>query len=150
MSSKQLAQHYAPGTRETLVVWGFVLAWMGVIFVLSAQGSLGDMQLPPIFRVLRKCAHVVEYWILAVLVGRALLHTWRLQGEPLGRALLVRVWWVGAALATLYAISDELHQALVLKRHGQPGDVLVDALAATAGLGIWYIVRERELRSRNR
>ena len=120
---------------------------MAVIFLLSAQSSLGDMQLPPILGALRKAGHIFEYTVLALLLGRAILGTWRARGEKLSRSLLNRVWWVGTAAATLYGITDEFHQTFVPKRGGHLTDVLIDALSATAALGIWKIIETRKLRA---
>lgn len=148
MSSAQQTDYAAPRQRETWVLWGAVLLWMAVIFFFSSQGSLGDTKLPSFFKLLRKIGHVVEYWILAVLLGRALLHTWQSRGGALGRSLLLRAWWVGVTVSALYAITDEVHQTFVPRRYGNPGDVLLDTLSAVAGLGVWYILRVRQLRSR--
>jgi VanZ family protein len=146
MNDVREPKNQGPRERTLLALWLPVLAWMAVIFFLSAQSSLGDMQLPPLFGALRKSGHIFEYAVLALLLGRALLGTWRARGEKLSRTLLNRVWWVGAAAATLYGITDEFHQTFVPKRGGYPTDVLIDALAAIAALGIWNIIATRKLR----
>jgi VanZ family protein len=95
-------------------------------------------------RAIRKLGHVFEYAVLALLVGRGLLALFTDWGrKPATRRVLLRVWQVGVAVTTLYAMTDELHQLFVPRRVGFVWDVLVDALSATAALGIWYIVRVR-------
>jgi len=86
-----------------------------------------------IYRVqygVRKAAHVCEYAMLALLVWRA-----RRRPAPGER----RPWdWREAGLAfafaAVFALSDELHQALVPSREARLGDVLLDSLGAALGL----------------
>jgi VanZ family protein len=130
--------------REALY-WGPVVLWMALIFYLSAQSSLGAMHGPPLFQVSRKMGHVIEYAVLGLLVGRALVYSWRSRGEALGRTLLLRAWLVGLTVCALYAVTDEFHQTFVPLRGGRVEDVVLDALAATAALGFWYRFRTRQL-----
>ncbi len=135
-----------PGTnllRDLLIAWLPVLAWMALIFYLSAQGSLGGQKWPPIFQALRKSAHIVEYGTLGVLAARAIVLTVRARGETLTRTLYLRAWWLGAAFSTLYALTDEFHQSFVPGRGAHIEDVLIDALSAIGITGIWYIWRNR-------
>jgi VanZ family protein len=109
---------------RVLTLWAPVALWAGVIFALSSIPNLGT-GLGTWDYVLRKCAHVMEYAILAALLYRAL-----------GRH-------VPAFLAALaYAASDELHQRFVHGRHGTPVDVAIDAVGIVAGLLVWERVRE--------
>jgi len=91
------------------------LALMALIFYLSGQESAGP-DLPAFTRVI---AHFTEYALLTALWGWALLPVLG------GRALAV-----AAAIAFVYALSDELHQSYVPGRDSDPVDVLVD----TAGI----------------
>jgi VanZ family protein len=108
--------------------FGPPLALMGLIFFLSAQpdlsSGLGGWDL-----VLRKLAHMAEFGLLFLLWRRAL-------------------GWVGpvpamaaAAIAVLYAVSDELHQSTVEGRHGTPVDVLIDS----AGVAVAWLTSVRLL-----
>jgi VanZ family protein len=114
---------------------------MAAIFFVSAQNTWTVFEGPPLVRLLRKSGHIFEYAVLALLVGRALMWTWTRGGEAVTRALMARVWAVGAVVCTAYAVTDEWHQLLVPLRVGYVWDVAVDALSAVAALGIWYIVR---------
>src|SRR5438876_3087205 len=96
--------------REAAIFWGPPVLWMLAIFYLSAQSALGEMSGPPALMVARKFGHIFEYAALALLLGRALLYTWRTHGKALSRALLSRAWAVGVALSALYAMTDEFHQ----------------------------------------
>jgi VanZ family protein len=103
--------------------WLPALAWAGVIFAFSAVPSLSS-GLGTWDLVLRKCAHMTEYAVLAILLARA--------AGSYGWAF---------ALAIAYAASDELHQTFVRGRHGSPVDVAVDAVGALAGLILWQRLR---------
>ena len=99
--------------------WLPVLVWAGVIFAFSSVPSLnsglGWWDYP-----LRKCAHMTEYAILAILLVRATAsYLWAFP------------------LAVAYAASDEFHQTFVRGRHGSPIDVGIDAAGALIGLAVW-------------
>jgi len=95
--------------------WLPALAWACLIFALSGVPSLGT-DLGVWDTVLRKLAHATEYAILAVLLTRAL-------SPPAA--------WLGAVA---FAVTDELHQALVPGRAARPLDVAIDATGALVGL----------------
>jgi len=96
--------------------WLPVVVWAALIFTLSSIPGLGT-GLGTWDLVLRKLAHATEYAILGLLLLRAT-----------GRASVAFV------LATLYAVSDELHQSFVSGRHASPVDVAIDALGVAVGL----------------
>jgi VanZ family protein len=98
--------------------WIPVVLWAGLIFALSSIPSLNS-GLGTWDYVLRKCAHMTEYAVLAVLLRRALGRN--------GTALL---------LASAYAVTDELHQTFVAGRHGSPIDWVIDTVGALLGLAI--------------
>ena len=105
---------------RALSLWLPVVAWAGLIFVLSSIPDLGT-GLGTWDLVLRKIAHAAEYAVLGFLLLRAL-----------GRE--------SAALAVgiAYAASDELHQHFVPGRQGSPLDVLLDSVGVAVGV---YAVR---------
>ena len=114
--------------RRRAIDWLLVIAWMAVVFAFSSVPSLGT-DLGTWDLVLRKLAHTAEYAVLAILLLRA-------SGRPS----------LAIALATLYAVSDELHQTFVDGRHGSPVDVLIDAAGATVGVAAWQLAPWRRLR----
>jgi VanZ family protein len=92
----------------------------------------------------RKCAHLTEYAILAILVWRALSQPVRQDPRPWHWPVAVRTTlWV-----VLYAASDEFHQLFVPSREGAVRDVLIDtsggilALLALWAFGNWRRRRE--------
>ncbi|MDX6631137.1 MAG: hypothetical protein QOH00_3383 [Gaiellales bacterium] len=106
--------------------WLPPLLWMAVIFALSAQHGGGH--LAPAEVVLRKLAHVTEYFVLTALLLRAL------RRSGLTPAVLAAT---GVALA--YAASDEWHQSFVPGRTATPRDVAIDGL----GIALAAIVVSR-------
>lgn len=141
--------------RLFLKYWLPVLAWLIFIFIgstdlLSAEhtsrfigpflrwfapdiseATVGSVQL-----VVRKCAHLTEYAILAALLVRACG-----QNQPRGgRAFLICFF-----IAALCAALDEYHQSFVASRTGSPWDVLIDCAGALAGFLIyWFVTRNRK------
>jgi VanZ family protein len=115
----------------TLARWLPALAWMAVIFLLSSQSGLRVTEDAAVDRPIRTAAHLASYALLAGLVLYAL--------GGLGRPSLRNVV-LAMAVTAIYAVSDELHQALVPDRTGRAADVLVDVIGASAGLLVAAVV----------
>jgi VanZ family protein len=117
--------------------WLPVVVWAAVIFAFSAVPSLNS-GLGTWDFVLRKCAHMTEYAILAALAWRAL-----------------RSYGWAFAFAVAYACTDEFHQSFVRGRHASPIDVLIDAAGALVGLALvsklssWSTEKSRTASSRH-
>jgi hypothetical protein len=113
------------------------LALMALIFYLSAQEAVGP-DLPAWVRVV---AHFGEYALLAA------LWVWALAPLLGRRAILL-----AAAIAFIYALSDEYHQSFVEGRDADPFDVLADAagIAVAVSLLARYSVAGRNRRRARR
>jgi VanZ family protein len=118
--------------RDLAGYWLPPLAWMGIIFYLSAQPDLPGPPEPLLDALLKKGGHFVGYAMLAFLWWRALS-----RGRRIDRATLVLAFVV----VTLYSVSDEFHQSFVPNRRPSPGDVLIDAAGAATAL--WLVWRRR-------
>jgi VanZ family protein len=92
---------------------------MGVIFFFSAQPSL-DSGLGVIDLVGRKLIHFAEYALLCFLWWRAFA---TVTGP--GRAAIAAF-----AIASGYAVTDEVHQTFVEGRAGTPVDWAIDSAGA--------------------
>ena len=101
--------------------FGPPLALMGLIFFLSDQPGLKSGL------------------GLADLVGRKLIHagTFALLWFLWHRALRWRAPACAAAIAFLYAVSDEVHQHFIPTRVGSPIDVAIDAAGIALAWWAW-------------
>lgn len=149
-----------PKLRSLIRYWLPVLVWMWLIF--SASGDrmsfqhssriigpfvhwllphLSDEAIHDLVVIVRKCAHLAEYAVLALLFWRALRKT---KGPEFPRWR----WPVAGlvlALVALYAASDEFHQTFVPSREGCVTDVLLDTAGGALGLlCLWTAGRLRK------
>lgn len=110
------------------------LFWAALIFVASSVP--GDELPSPGFLHLDKLIHAGAYAVLGWLVARAL--------SARSRGAL----FAAACLATLYGMTDELHQGFVPGRDPDVGDAAADALGAVLGVLVWRAaIRRRSARS---
>jgi VanZ family protein len=115
-------------------LWGPVVAYMALIFVLSAQPQ------PPLpTQLTDKQGHSIGYFGLAVTVSRALA-----GGLATGATLpaAAAAWTIAGA----YAATDEWHQSFVPGRSADVHDWYADVIGALLGAGAcwaWGIIRAR-------
>ena len=119
-----------------LVAWLPVVAYMGLIFFLSGRPSMvqevpGHEKIP----YLNKYGHIVEYGVLGWLLRRALTRS-RMQTR-LGTTRMALL------IASLYGISDELHQYFVPTRLCEFSDMVIDTLGAAIGLWVKRTLESR-------
>jgi VanZ family protein len=126
--------------KSTLIIichYILVLFWLGLIFWMSSIPNLSppaDGFSIPDF-LLKKTAHFVEYFILAVLLLEALL----VSHVPFKKAIILSLF-----AAVIYAILDEWHQIFVIGRSGRVRDIVIDAIGAAAGLIFYYYYHFRK------
>lgn len=108
-------------SKNIFWLWLPVLVWAGLIFYLSSVPNLAVGEGMVDF-LTRKPAHILEYALLFVLFFRAVKgsfgRNWKFWEINLG----------SGALSFLYAMSDEVHQALVPTRSGKVEDLGFDLL----------------------
>ncbi len=109
--------------------WILVIIWMGVIYFWSSIPSLNSGWGIWDF-ILRKIAHMTEFAILTALLIRAVRPTW-------GGLSIKRMAWLAALGALLYAISDEIHQTMVVGREGTIKDVAIDGIGILTCAYLW-------------
>ena len=135
--------------KSFLKYWLPLLIWLGVIFigstsVMSAEHTsryivpfllwlkpgMSPSAIWTILVVARKCAHVTEYAVLALLLWRAF------RSVPTLRPKTLVVFGAVLLGCALFAASDEFHQMFVKSRTPSVRDVLLDVGGAFLGLSI--------------
>lgn len=136
--------------RTFLRYWLPVLAWAALIALLSSSEFNSNLTarwiravvsffvpevsaatLHKLNVVLRKLAHVTEYFILGLLV-------WRALRRGAGEAWRAR-WALGTlAVGMLWAAADETHQLFARGRRGSVADVGYDTLGVLLALLLVY------------
>jgi len=113
---------------KLIKLWLPVAAWCWLIFFLS---SIPGLQTPfgIIDTVLRKFAHMTEYFILTLLFYRAFRKSFAISSGAL-------LFWP-SLLSFLYAVSDEYHQTFIMNRSGNILDVSIDTLGIFAAVFIY-------------
>jgi len=102
---------------------------------------LSQAHIEVLHHMVRKCTHLTEYAVLALLLWRALRKPVKNDSRP---------WnWPEARLALLlvmfYAATDEFHQSFVPTRTPLVTDVLIDTTGGAAGLfALWICGRWRK------
>lgn len=133
-----------------------LLVWLGLIFLdstdlMSAEHTsrfivpflrwlkpdISPDTLASIHIIIRKCAHVGEYAILALLLFRAAICMTNLKRSML--ILYASVWIV----CFLVAATDEFHQTFVVSRGPSATDVMIDSAGAILGLLIGTVFAKR-------
>ncbi len=115
--------------------WILVAGYMGLIFHLSSKPAI---EIPPLFPHQDKVFHLCEYFGLGFLSAFAFD-----RGSIRSRFLF------GFLLASVYGISDEIHQSFVPGRDASVWDFMADAIGAW--IGAWaYLRAEIFVRSRRK
>jgi len=124
--------------RQCLWRWFPPLAWMGLIFVASAQPTLPQAPDPWLDTLLKKTGHALAYGVLARLYLRALRGRFRDERT---------LYAASVGLAIAYGLSDEYHQTFVTGRNGALFDVVIDGVGAGAAMLLDWRRREPARRS---
>jgi VanZ family protein len=104
-----------------------LLAACSAIFAASA---ISQIPLPPVFQIEDKLFHAIAYGVLAILAYRAFLH------QDLFTPLRVSPFFSSTLFATMYGVTDELHQYFVPGRRADVWDIVADALGSVVFVAI--------------
>jgi VanZ family protein len=149
-----------PSIRLFFQYWLPVLVWMSVIFTASSDTHSYEHSsriIAPLLYwlfphisadtvdwivfIARKCAHLVEYSVFALLLWRAFRRPQKNNPRPWNW----REAGIVLLIVALYAASDEFHQIFVATRTPRVHDVVLDTLGGAAGLlALWLIGRWRK------
>ena len=134
--------------KKKICIWIILIFWMGIIFAFSHQANSGEVthnviqELTPgtpsnilidgINFIIRKSAHLFEYFILTVLFVSLLKQYTKNNKKIIISSLL---------LCFLYACTDEIHQNFIIGRTGCFKDVLIDTLGGILFVIIYIIYK---------
>lgn len=111
--------------------WFPVLAYAGAIFFFSSLPHPEQLA-PSLFKFVGdKSLHLIEYGILGVLCYRAFRYAAGPWGEQYALAFAILA-------ASLYGVTDEIHQAFVPSRESSGWDLLADTVGATLASCGWH------------
>ena len=138
--------------KRKIIYWSLLIIWMIIICLMSSQpATISDSQsigvlylfsklginINSVFGdlanfVVRKCAHFIEYMILALLTFNLVKLYFNIK-----QVVILTIVFV-----FLYACSDEIHQLFVLGREGAIRDVIIDTCGGIVlvliKLGFYY------------
>jgi VanZ family protein len=123
------AFHLPPSTfRLLLYYWLPLIAYCALIVIQSHYPAPESIPRLPFFD---KLLHIGGYGLLGLLFCRAYQSRWpAASGRALARSAVLS--------ATLFGLSDEIHQSFVPYRTAEAWDVLADAVGAALGVGFYY------------
>lgn len=150
--------------RTFFKYWLPVMVWMAVIFTASADThsyqhsstlfepllhwlfpSLSQSTVARLHEDARKCCHLAEYAVLALLLWRAIHHSVAIFSfRHLAPERSEGGWkWDEAglvlAIVFFYAATDEFHQIFVRTRTPHVTDVLIDTAGGAIGLLLLWV-----------
>ncbi|MDO8240861.1 MAG: VanZ family protein [Candidatus Moranbacteria bacterium] len=123
---------------KTIVSWLLVLVWAIIIFGLSAMPGTGDHPYSLFYFVERKTFHVLEYFVLSILL-------WRAWAQNFSQK---KSFWFAGITTLLYAASDEWHQTFVFGREGVLRDVVIDSIGIF--LAVIFILKFKQWKEKRK
>ncbi len=114
-----------------------LLLWLGVMVALASAPSPDD----PSSGLVANAVHVAQYAIFFIILASLIRAA--IPRLP-ARALVV----LAGSLAVLTGVAQEWYQSFLPHRHGDPADLLYDAVGVAGGLLLWLLAdafRQRRL-----
>ena len=111
----------------------FVFYWLPLILyclLIYIQSDKPSPEMIPSFQFVDKLLHFAAYGILGILFYRA-FRTLRIKDNI--KALML----LSVISATLYGISDEIHQSFVPFRQAEVADAIADMIGAISGVCLY-------------
>lgn len=129
-----------------------LIIWVIVIFLLSNDNAVQSndksngiayfiaskiniMDTDTLKFVIRKIAHITEYFILGILLLNVLKDYYNIN---------IKLVIITILFCFSYAISDEVHQLFIQNRSGKFSDVLIDTSGSILGTCIYYLLLRRK------
>ena len=133
--------------KRLVLAWTLLILWMLFIFIMSSfngvmssnqSGSIATLiynifnisDTEKVSFIVRKCAHVSEFFILGILVINLV-----------SKYNVKHIYLISFIVCVLYASSDEFHQLFVPGRSGQVADIFIDLIGVVLGLLLVFLIR---------
>jgi VanZ family protein len=116
-------------TKHLIFRWLPLCVYCLLIFIQSAYPAPEEI---PAFKFSDKMLHFFAYGTMGILFYRV-YQTLRIGNQ---RQLLV---FISIVSASLYGMSDEIHQYFVPLRHASLSDVIADILGAVCGVWLYSV-----------
>ena len=133
--------------KRLVLAWTLLILWMLFIFIMSSfngvmssnqSGSIATLiynifnisDTEKVSFIVRKCAHVSEFFILGILVINLV-----------SKYNVKHIYLISFIICVLYASSDEFHQLFVPGRSGQVTDIFIDMIGVVLGLSIYCLIK---------
>lgn len=119
--------------NKKLTSFLLLVFWMIIIFSFSHTPNLNlGSGIISLEIIVRKLAHLGEYFVLAVLF-------WIFLKNNFIKLNKKQIFYYSILFVLIFAVSDEVHQAFIVGRAGKIEDVIFDLLSGL--LGIFLIER---------
>ena len=133
--------------KRLVLAWTLLILWMLFIFIMSSfngvmssnqSGSIATLiynifnisDTSKVSFIIRKCAHVSEFFILGILVINLV-----------SKYNVKHIYLISFIICVLYASSDEFHQLFVPGRSGQVTDIFIGMIGVVLGLSIYCLIK---------
>lgn len=133
--------------KRLVLAWTLLILWMLFIFIMSSfngvmssnqSGSIATLiynifnisDTSKVSFIIRKCAHVSEFFILGILVINLV-----------SKYNVKHIYLISFIICVLYSSSDEFHQLFVPGRSGQVTDIFIDMIGVVLGLLLVFLIR---------
>jgi len=113
-----------------LKYWLPFFVWAVVIFSFSANPAVKTSEIHWQDFIIKKTAHVIEYFIFSLLLYRALKSTGKFKSKDAIIIVLI--------IAFFYGLSDEFHQSFTPGREPRMRDVFIDAFGSLIFILVFY------------
>ena len=123
-----------PKVKNFTYYWLPLIAYCLIIYI---QSSYPSPQTLPSFEFSDKLMHFGAYAVLGVMFYRAY------QTLPC-ETITQRLMLLSMISASLYGVSDEIHQSFVPYRNGSFTDVIADVLGAVCGVYLYHRWKKTE------
>lgn len=115
--------------KRFALYWLPLILYCLLIFIQSANPSPDQI---PSFPLVDKLLHFVAYGLMGILFYRA-YRTFRIKNNK--RMLML----LSVVSATLYGISDEIHQSFVPFRDAEIADILADFVGSACAVWLYHL-----------